>query len=68
MILETGDYAEEIRMNNVKSELKEVYIKYIKENCDDKGNLLDNNLSVEQAIKELKTRMKNENIVCVETD
>ena len=67
-ILETGDYAEEIRMNNVKSELKEVYIKYIKENCDDKGNLLENNLSVEQAIKELKTRMKNENLVCVETD
>jgi hypothetical protein len=38
-ILETGHDAEEIRMNNVKSELKEVYIKYMKENCDNKGNL-----------------------------
>ena len=69
-ILETGDDTEEIRMNNVKSELKGVYIKYMKEHCDDKGNMLENNLSVEQvkAIKELKTKMKNENLVCVETD
>ena len=69
-ILETGDYAEEIRMNNVKSELKEVYIKYMKENCDNRGNLLENNLTVKQvkAIKELKTKMKNDNLVCVETD
>jgi hypothetical protein len=69
-ILETGNDEEEIRMNTVKTELKEVYKKYMKEHCDDKGNVLENNLSVEQfkAIKELKTKMKNENLVCVETD
>ena len=42
----------------------------MKEHCDEKGNLIENNLTVDQinAIKGLKTKMKNENLVCVETD
>ena len=69
-IVEENDDKEEIRMNHVKNELKEVFIKYKKEHCDNKGNLIDNNLSVEQlkAMKNLKMKMKTENLVCVETD
>ena len=45
-------------------------MKYMKEHCDNKGNVLENNLTVKQfkAIKELKNKMENENLVCVETD
>ena len=35
-ILEMGADAEEIRSNSVKTELKEVFIKYMEENCDEK--------------------------------
>ena len=69
-IPEFDDDAEEIRSNTVKTELKEVFMKYMEEHCDEKGNLLDGNLTTEQvkAIKDLKMKMKNENLVCVETD
>ena len=69
-IPEFDDDAEEIRSNTVKTELKEVFMKYMEEHCDEKGNLLDGNLTTEQvkAIKNLKMKMKNENLVCVETD
>ena len=69
-IPEFNDDVEEIRSNTIKTELKEVFIKYMKENCDEKGNMLEGNLTVEQvkAIKDLKMKMKNENLVCVETD
>ena len=58
-IVEMGDDAEEIRSNTVKTELKEVFIKYREKNCDEKGNLLESNLTVKQlkAIKDLKTKM-----------
>ena len=64
------DNAEEIRANNVKRELREVFVKYMKEHCDEKGNIKDNNLTKEQVktIKELKDKIKNENLVCIETD
>ena len=69
-IVEMGDDAEEIRRNTVKAELKEVFIKYREKNCDEKGNLLESNLTVEQlkAIKDLQTKMINENLICIETD
>ena len=59
-IAEVTDDAESIRINNVKAELKKVFVKYMDENCDSKGNLLENNLSDEQVktIKDLKSRMK----------
>ena len=40
-----GDDNEEIRRNNLKSELRKVVMKYKNENCDTFGNILDNNLS-----------------------
>ena len=51
---------EEIRMNHVKTELKEVFIRYMREHCDVKGNMIENNLTVEQvkAIKDLKAKME----------
>ena len=69
-IVEENDDKEEIRMNHVKNELKEVFIKHMKEHCDNKGNQVDNNLSVKQvkAMKNLKMKMKTENLVCLETD
>ena len=40
------------------------------DHCDEKGNMLDTNLSDEQtkAIKDLNTKIKNEDLVCLETD
>ena len=45
-------------------------LKYKSETCDKFGNVIDNNLSDTQlrTIKNLKSRMKNEEIVCGETD
>jgi hypothetical protein len=42
----------------------------MKENCDKFGNMLENNLSEKQvkSIKSLKSKMKDEDIVCFETD
>ena len=48
MIPEPDDDAEEIRRNNLKSELNQVVVKYKNEHCDTFGNLLDNSLSKSQ--------------------
>ena len=42
----------------------------MKEHCDKKGNMKENNLTKEQVktIKELKDKIKSENLVCIETD
>ena len=45
-------------------------MEYKKEHCDKSGNVLDNNLSKTQLkeIKNLKSRMDKEGLVCGETD
>ena len=67
---ELDDDSEGIRRNNLKSELREVVIKYKNDYCDKSGNILENNLSEEQLkdIKELKCRIKKEGLICGETD
>ena len=64
------DDKEEIRRNNLKCELKKVVTKYKSEHCDKSGNVQDNNLTKKQlkAIKNLKSRMKDEELACGETD
>ena len=67
---ELDDDPEEIRRNNLKSELRQVVMKYKTENCDKFGNFLDNNQS-ETQIKDrtnLKDRIKKEGLACGETD
>ena len=65
-----GDDNEEIRRTNLKGELRKIVIKYRQEKCDKFGNLLDNNLSETQLknMKNLKTRIKQEDLVCSQTD
>ena len=65
-----ADDEEEIRRNNVKRELEKVFVNYMNENCDKFGNVTENNLSEKQvkAIKTLKEKMKDEDLVCFETD
>ena len=60
----------EIKRNNLKNELRQVVMEYKKEHCDKSGNVLDNNLSKTQLkeIKNLKSRMDKEGLVCGETD
>ena len=67
IITDVNDDAEAIRMNYIKTELKAVFMK---EHCDEKGDLLDNNMTMKQgkAIKDLKVKMKKEDLVCIETD
>ena len=67
---ELGTDEDEIRRSNVKHELKEVFLKYRKEKCDKFGNILENNLDKEQmsSIKELKTKIKEDGLVCYKTD
>ena len=69
-IVEKLDDAEDIKMNYVKNELKKVFKKYMKKHCDEEGNQLENNLTMRQTtgIKDLKTKMKAEDLVCIETD
>ena len=64
------DDEEEIRRNNIKKELEKVYVKYMNEHCDKFGNVNENNLSEKQvkAIKSLKEKMKNDDLVCFETE
>ena len=64
------DDPEEIRRNNLKSELKQVVIKYKNNHCDKFGNVIDNNLTETQLrdIKKLKQRIKDEGLTCGETD
>ena len=67
---ELDDDEDEIRRSNVKHELKEIFMRYREKNCDKVGNILENNLSGKQvkAIKDLKTKMKQEGLVCYKTD
>ena len=69
-IQDFNDDEEAIRSNHLKSELKAVFVKYMKEHCDVHGNQLESNLDDKQvkAITDLKNKMKNENLVCIETD
>ena len=64
------DDNEEIRRNNLKSDFKNIVIKYKKENCDKHGNILNNNLSDKQLkeVKNLKNRIDKEGLTCGETD
>ena len=70
VIPDANDDPEEIRRNNLKSELRKVAIKYKEEHCDKFGNLIDNNLTKTQlkTIKNLKQRIKDEGLTCGETD
>ena len=70
VIPDLEDDPEEIRRNNLKNELRKVVIKYKKEHCDKSGNVFDNNLKEEQLkdIKNLKERIKEEGLICGETD
>jgi hypothetical protein len=65
-----GDDSEEIRRNNLKSELRKVVMKYKNENCDTFGNILDNNLSKTELkeLKNLKNRIEKEGLICSQTD
>ena len=65
-----ADDEEEIRRNNVKRELEKVFVNYMNENCDKFGNVTENNLPENQvkAIKTLKEKMKDDDLVCFETD
>ena len=67
---ELDDDPEEIRRNNLKGELRKVVLEYKKNHCDKFGNIHDNNLNKEKLkdIKDLKNRMKTENLACGETD
>ena len=65
-----GDENEEVTRRNMKSEFRKVVEKYINENCDTFGNILDNNISKTQMknLKKLKSRIKQENLICSQTD
>ena len=67
---ELDDDEEEIRRSNVKHNLKQIFMNYREKNCDKYGNILENNLDVKQlkSIKELKTKINNEGLVCYKTD
>lgn len=67
---EPDDDPDEIRRNNVKNELKNVFLQYRKESCDKFGNQLDNNLDNEElkTIKNLRNKMDKDNLICYETD
>ena len=64
------DDLEEIRRNNLKSELRQVVLKYRNDKCDKFGNVFENNLSEAQLkdIKDLNCRIKKEGLACGETD
>ena len=70
IITKPDDDEEEIRRNSVKKELELVFVNYMKDNCDKSGNLKESNLSKKQvnSIKTLKDNMKDEDLVCMETD
>ena len=59
--------SEEIRRNNVKNELFKVFMNYREENCDNYGNVRENNLSKEQLkeIKNLKEKINNKSLFAI---
>ena len=64
------DDEKEIKRNNVACELKRVFKDFKNKHCDRHGNLKGNNLNEEQrnTIKNLKKKMKEEELVCFKTD
>ena len=56
----------EIKNNHLKVELKDVFVIYMNENCDNSGNILENNMSDKQqkSIKTLKKKISEEKLVC----
>ena len=64
------DDEKEIKRNNVACELKRVFKDFKNKHCDRFGNLKENNLDEEQrnTIKNLKKKMKEEELVCFKTD
>ena len=70
IIPEANDDVEEIRRNNLKSELRQVVVNYRNEHCDKSGNVFDNNLADTELkdMKNLKNRIKNEGLTCGVTD
>ena len=61
---------EEIKRGNVKNELRKIFMNYRSKHCDNFGSIFKNNLNEKQlkSIKELKTKMKDEELVCYKTD
>ena len=64
------DDEEEIKRSNLKYDLKQIFMRYREKQYDKSGNILKNNLNVKQlkSIKELKTKMNSESLVCYKTD
>ena len=64
------DDEEEIKRSNLKYDLKQIFMRYREKQYDKSGNILKNNLNVKQlkSIKELKTKMNGESLVCYKTD
>ena len=64
------DDEKEIKRNNVIGELKRIFKDFTKKNCDRFGNLKENNLNEEKrnTIKDLKKKIKDEELVCFKTD
>ena len=57
-------------LTNLKSKLGEVTKAYITSRCDSKGNIRDGNMTKDEAegIRSIKKRVKEEEIVCIQTD
>ena len=70
IVPELSNDNDEITRNNLKNELKKVFVKYKNENCDKDGNLKENNLDKKQVntIKKFSKKMKKEGWICYETD
>ena len=65
-----GTVEEEVIMENIKMKMINTAREYMKEYCDEKGNIKNNNLSKEEAegLKEIKDKIKNGDIVVFATD
>ena len=67
---EIKDSKVEIAIASAKSKLENITEKFISEKCDQRGNILENNLTHEetQGLKSLKQRIKNDEITVAPTD
>ena len=67
---EIKDSKVEIAIASAKSKLENITETYIREKCDQRGNILETNLSNEETsgLKSLKQRIKNGEIVVAPTD
>ena len=70
IIQRTDDDEADIKRSYLKDALKDVFLNYRKEHCDQFGNIIENNLDVKQqeTIRKLKTKIQNEELVCYTTD